>query len=73
MKNFIIFVNFLECAGSGLVDPIISNVTNCSTWAAFIESTGGNFKNECVQSSQLAIKCCFTCESKRLWKFLLWF
>jgi hypothetical protein len=26
-----------------------------------------------VQSSQLAIKCCFTCESKRLWKFLLWF
>lgn len=59
----IIIILFKECPGSGLADPVISNVTNCSTWAAFVESNGGNFTDQCYSNSSIAKKCCFTCKS----------
>ena len=54
----------LECSGSTLADPGISGVASCMSWAAYIQSTGGNFTGQCQSNSQLAIKCCFTCSGK---------
>ena len=59
----------IECPNSGLSDPLIDGVTNCMSWAAFIEVNDGNFYIECSKNSSLAIKCCYTCMGKFKLKF----
>jgi hypothetical protein len=55
------FFYITECSGSTYPDPGINGVSNCMSWAAYVQSTGGNFTGQCINNPQLALKCCFTC------------
>jgi len=50
-----------ETAGSGLADPSLSGVTDCTSWAHYIQNSGGDFYSNCSSNPALNIKCSFTC------------